>query len=620
MSTWHFRYSIQTKILAFALSLSFISIILMAAFTSYYYTKSAKHDFYTIAQDSTERMNHQLDRYFNQLAQSTYASVAGPLPTNPLLGDNPESGLIQAWLKAGGAFSREQEALVESILTRYIAINYSNILGIVLQSLDHRLVYSQYNALNVRTYLDPPWTKQEISHQLSIVPTFVNTEKMKVAGYPFITLIVPIYDPNTVKLLGNLNIALSVTEIQSILGQSRLGKTGYFFIADEAGNIIYHPNVELVGKSLRDTELSGLDLTKSNDTLEQKGKPMLVSSNRSEIMGWHTVAIVPMEEMASGLTVARNSILLIMSGIILISVLFIPRLVRRLTRPIVQLKNSMSRVERGDLSVRLNVIQGNDEIQQLNGSFNRMTAQLDELIHTVHDLQIKEMQLQLRQKEAQIQALQNQINPHLLYNTLEIIKSIAFIQKVPIIEKMATNLASVYRYTTKIPGSEVELRDELITLKSYLEIIHIRFGKHFQSRIVVDDKYLDCRIIKLSLQPIVENSVKYAVEPKNGKASIIVNAFEEDNDLKIEIADNGNGFPEDVLQHIQEKLRFVEDQPDLFASEESVGIINVHARLMLNYGSSYGLSVVSFPGRGSVVTIKVPKRINESSEIRTNDS
>src|SRR5262249_7404142 len=120
ITKWHYRYSIQTKILLLALSLSLISIIMMAVFSFHYYKASAKTDFYTIAQDSTERINHQLDRYFNQLAQSTYGSVAGPLPTNPLLGDNPESGLIQGWLKSGETFSREQEALVESILTRYI--------------------------------------------------------------------------------------------------------------------------------------------------------------------------------------------------------------------------------------------------------------------------------------------------------------------------------------------------------------------------------------------------------------------------------------------------------------------------------------------------------------------
>ncbi|SDD40940.1 two-component system, sensor histidine kinase YesM [Paenibacillus sp. UNCCL117] len=604
---WHYRFSFKTKILALVLSVSFVSIVLMAAFTSYYYTVSAKKDFYMIAEDSTARINHQLDRYFNQMAQSTYASIAGPLPTNPLLGSNPESGLLQKWLNSGEQFSQTQISLVEGILTKYIALNDSNILGIVLRALDDRLAYSQDS--NLPQSKEAPWIDTPVLERLRVVPYYYNRSSTTATAYPFITLIIPVFNPSTVKIVGNLNVALSISEISNILGQARLGKTGYFFIVDSAGKIIYHPDVQWVGEYLENTALHEIRLSEKYDEVRQDGKKILVSNNHSELTGWNIVAYVPMNEMANGLNVARNSTLMIMTGIIIISLLLTPRVVGLVVHPIRRLSLLMKRVENGDLSVSAEVIPGKDEIQQLNSSFNRMKERLSELIHNIHDLEMKEAYLQLRQRDALIQALQNQINPHLLYNTLEIIKSIAYLEKVPMIEKMATNLASVYRYTSKMPGLEVPLRDELRNLQHYLEIVYIRFGPKFQSRIIVDEKYMDCQIVKLSIQPIAENSVKYAVEPKNGNAVIQIHVFEEQDDLMIELSDNGNGFSEEVLQRIRMSIQAMEGQSGQAAAEESVGIINVHARMVLNYGAPYGVTIRSTQGTGSVVTLRFPKRI-----------
>lgn len=610
---WHYRFSIKTKIIAMVFSVSFLSIVLMGVISSYYYTESAKKDFYMIAQDSAARINHQLDRYFDQLAQSTYTSIAGPLPSNPLLGNNPESGMIQKWLTAGQHFNREQEALVEDILTRYIAMNDSNILGVVLRSSDQRLLYSKDSSLRHPVLSTLPWIDQPISETQQVIPSYFN--RGKVVGYPFITIVIPVHSPETMQLIGNLNIALSITDIQNILGQVQLGRTGYFFIVDGAGEIVYHPDVQFVGRPLEQTALDGIQLTKPNRTIRLDGEKILLTYNRSPETGWNIVAYVPMNEMASGLDVARKTILSITLCLILVSLLSIPRMFHWIIRPIFQLRHLMKRVENGDLSVSAEVIPGKDEVQQLNRSFNQMTRRLDELVHTVHELELKEMQLQLGQKDALIQVLQNQINPHLLYNTLEIIKSIAFIEKVPAIEKMTTNLASVYRYTSKMPGTMVPLREELRNLEHYLDIVHIRFGSKFTSEISVDPTYLDCLIIKLSLQPIVENCVKYAIEPKIGNASITVRAYEESGDLFIDIADDGRGFPTTVLESLHDNMRWIEDSAEPFAGKESIGILNVHARMRLTYGSPYGVCIRSETGKGSVVTLRFPKKDKSKSEI-----
>ncbi len=241
-------------------------------------------------------------------------------------------------------------------------------------------------------------------------------------------------------------------------------------------------------------------------------------------------------------------------------------------------------------------------------TFRFHVEQLDEQLNTISNMKLEELHGKLRQREAYIQALQNQINPHLLYNTLDVIKSIALINDDELVVNMVANLADVYRYTAKISDKEVTLQEELAILEKYLEIVRIRFPKKFQSRITVDPKFFDCLLIKLSLQPIVENAVKYAVEPSGGQATIIVSAYTEDNDLIIEIADNGEGIAEAEQAEIFNRLQKIIPGGDLhdYVQSDSLGIANVHARLLLRYGEGYGLHISSFHHRGTVVSLRIP--------------
>jgi len=168
------------------------------------------------------------------------------------------------------------------------------------------------------------------------------------------------------------------------------------------------------------------------------------------------------------------------------------------------------------------------------------------------------------------------------------------LEEVPRIEKIAGNLAAFFRYSARLEPLEVTLREEIDHLRKYLEIIDIRFKQNFQSQIYVNEKFMEVHMVKLSLQPIVENAVKYAVEPMNGNAAILINAYDEGDDLILEVADNGPGIPPDIVDEVLTK------------QSRGYGLRNVQERIRIQYGSPYGITIESEPGCWTRVFVTIP--------------
>jgi two-component system sensor histidine kinase YesM len=542
-----------------------------------------------------------LEIYIGQIARSTYAMNAGVLQYSSILRQENAS-LIQDWLRGDAAMSQENHYMIREVLNKYIAFNYPEIEDIYLMSKDRRVLQTSSSFTDTEL-AKLPWYQRPLNQNLEIYPTFYADHRT----IPLIAVAIPIFDVKNTTLSGRLVLHMNLTEIKNMIGNMRIGDTGYILMVSPDGRIVYHPDEGKLASPIEETELSWLALDKPNSLQTWQGKQYLVSYSISELTGWKTIALVPLKEMATGLQIARISAIVVMGLLILLIMISVPFAANRITRPIIELKKAMEKLQTGDLTVRAPVTPGNDEIQLLSLSFNRMAGRLSELVNTVYKMELKEAQTQLLQKETTIQALQNQINPHLLYNTLDIIKSIAYLEGVPKIEKMAENLGSLYRFTAKLEQSEISLEEELDQLKRYLEIIHIRYTRHFESNVYVDDKYKHARIIKLSIQPIVENAVKYAVEPRNGKAAVMVSAYPEGNDLIIEIADNGSGIDPMTLQNLKERLKMITKQPNHgVKASESLGLTNVHSRLVLYYGQNYGVDIHSFPNQGTVISVRIP--------------
>jgi two-component system sensor histidine kinase YesM len=591
ISRW--KISIKVKMVLAFLSVSVFSVLMLGGFSNYIYSNAEEKEYKNISDEATTRLNYHLDYYFKQLQQSTHSLIS--------------NDLIQKWLTSPD-FTNVDLQNVEKELKSYLAINYSEIQGMFLISKSNPVVSMAQSFAKLDRLTNEPWYGRPLSNNLVIFPTHI--AKYEIAnGRPVVSVFLPIFDKNTIEVIGRLVVDVSLQEFDRSFQSSKLGSSGIFFIVSKENSIVYHPNEEWNGLPMEQTALASLRIPDNQLAAKQRyqGRDYLIASSRSDVTGWRIVSMVPFEEVAVGLSAARFSMRVVLLLITILVILIVPWVTNRFIKPILTLQSLMRQVAKGDLTVQTESITGKDELQQLLHSFNNMVKRLDQLVITNTGLQVKEMKAQLMQKEAFIKALQNQINPHLLYNTLGIIKSMAYLEKVPVIERMARNLADVYRYTAKITEMEVKLEEELGQLRKYLEIIHTRFPKHFKSQCYFNDKFLQHRVVKFILQPIVENAVKYAIEPNGGEGVVIVSAYDEGSDLIIEVADNGPGIEEEVLLRINEQLeRISANVDDNYGQLDSLGISNVHARLVLKYGNNYGVTLTSFAGRGAVVSLRLP--------------
>ncbi len=548
-----------------------------------------------LSSEAAARFNYDIDSYVEQLAESAAPLAAGEQ--------------LQHFLRESAAAKPEETEAIEKELRKYVATNRPEIAGMFLMSKHDKLIsifsyyYSQSNF-----YSNEPWFSLPFGERIELYPTHY-TKYPNQAPFPVFSVILPIFDVETVEVAGHFVLDIMPEKVINKFGETGLGRTGYHFVASSDGIVVYHPNREWIGRSMSETPLDKLQyaLSDTASKVSWEGEEWYVSVNRSNRMNWNIFSIVPSAEMESGLQAVRMSIIWTFVIVSLLILIIVPLLANRFTKRIVVLKNVMAKAATGDLDVRADVNDRPDEIHYLYRGFNQMMDRLQKLVGEVYELQLKEMQLSIRQKEAVIRSLQNQINPHLLYNTLGIIKSMAYLENMPKIEKIARSLADVYRYTARFENEEVTLRDELDIVSKYLEIVRLRFPSSFTSMLSIPDKFLSSPCMKLTLQPIVENAVKYGIEPRGGDGAVIVSAYDEGEDLLVEIADNGKGMPQEQLDELRAMLKQATEEPDKASSGEgSLGLPNVHARLVLRYGREYGVRLDSFVGQGTVVTVRIP--------------
>ncbi|MBR5969619.1 MAG: sensor histidine kinase [Lachnospiraceae bacterium] len=309
--------------------------------------------------------------------------------------------------------------------------------------------------------------------------------------------------------------------------------------------------------------------------------------------GWHLVTVIPHREIAAPGAKLRNNLLLVAVFLVVLALAAAVLISALLTRRIRLLSERMQEVESGRMDVAP-LSPGKDEVGQLIDHFNNMVAHLRELM----DAQVRQgMEI----KNLELKALQAQINPHFLYNTLDTINSFAFEKDSPEIRELVGALATFYRISLSKGSDRIPIRSEIAHARAYVGIQKFRFADQITVYWEIEEEIEDVSIIKIVLQPLIENAMIHGIfEKESSNGTITVRAFREGNDAVLQVTDDGVGMTsEEVAQYFGET-------EEVTTTAGGYGIRNIHARLRLSYGAPYGLSCESEKNKGTTVSVRIP--------------
>ncbi len=390
--------------------------------------------------------------------------------------------------------------------------------------------------------------------------------------------------------LAILKINLPESAITDIFVSNLLNDNSNYFIVDDENQLISSINPLPEKNNFSENLLRPYTALSSDyyyqDINEQE---YVITYCNLKYPSWVLYNLIPLEDLSADITIIRNFTLLSIICSLLICTFIIFFFSIKVFSPLKTLRKAMFQLENENFDVNID-IKGHDEIALLADSFNKMSRKLDALVNEVLAVQIK-------QKEAELKALQMQINPHFLYNTLDMIYWKARMENAPDSASLVKTLSGLFRLTLTSGNAFTSLEKEVQHLRLYIEIQEKRFEGKVSFVLNVQDGLDDLKVVKLTLQPLVENAIKHGVEKNNGEGIIQIEILKEKDLLLYIIQDNGVGADADQVYSYLNKVE---------PNNQGLALNNVHARIQAYFGNEYGLSFETAPGSGMTVRVLQP--------------
>jgi two-component system sensor histidine kinase YesM len=439
------------------------------------------------------------------------------------------------------------------------------------------------------------WYKEAISSPnfRSIEPAFNRSAGGKQNFLIFHRILINIADKTP---LAAISITLNFHEFNRIIRDVSDNADEFIGIFNDENEPIYLSGPDYVGSSYREV----LSLVKDNDgesehSVWENGRTDVVMIDHiSPVNKWKLVKLTPMDSLNKAASNARKINLLIGSGLVVFFIFVVIFVSNAITR---RLKNFSRRIEQlGEGNFELDYeFKGTDEIAHLSRKFNQMVVKINDLIAERYEIKINE-------RNARLRALEAQINPHFLYNSLQAISTEAIVNDMESIHLMVDALASSLRYCIK-EGETVRVADELEHIHNYLVLQNARFGSRLNVAFEVSDDVRECLILKMSLQILLENAIEHALEQMSEPIHITIQARLLNERLILKVADDGPGIKPERLEEILSSFN-----DNYLEYRDEIGLKNLYSRIKLLFGSDAALTIRSEWGQGTEVTIGLPAR------------
>lgn len=391
-----------------------------------------------------------------------------------------------------------------------------------------------------------------------------------------------------------LLIEMAYQGIEEVLDEVTLGNGGYIYLMDSKGEIIWHPKFELIASGrVKENNLVAAGYDDGSREEVFNGTSQTVVTKTVGYTGWKLVGVIKGTGISLNMLKTRLFIVFVILLIIFIVIIINSYISFRVTNPIRELEKSVKALEEGNLDADI-YMGGSYEVQHLGKSVQDMKFRIKGLMQDI----VNEHE---EKRKSEFDSLQAQINPHFLYNTLDIIVWQIENEKQSEAVHTVTALARFFRLSLGKGKNIVTVKDEIDHVKNYLMIQHMRFKNKFDYEFDIAEDVLELPSLKLMLQPLVENAIYHGMEFMDGDGLITIKAWREENELYLSVADNGLGMTEDKVEMI-----LTGKSSSGNGRGSGIGVKNVNERIKLYFGEAYGLTIDSEPDEGTKVTIHLP--------------
>ena len=398
---------------------------------------------------------------------------------------------------------------------------------------------------------------------------------------------------------GVLLVDMNYSAIEQVFDKANEQNSGYVYLMDRNGEIIYHPKQKAIYSGMmKENNRMAASYEDGTHIENFMGEERAVVVKTIGYTGWKIVNVTPTSKLFRNaihigffmVMICTVTIFLILFGNIFIS--------DRVTEPLRNLEESIRYLEEGHLEDEHIYIGGSHEIRHLGQTITLMVKRMKDLM----DKMVREQE---DKRKSELDALQSQINPHFLYNTLDSVVWMVECEQYREAISMVKALAKLFRISLSKGNSIITIEDELTHAQNYMSIQQMRYRNKFCVKIDVEPAIRDCITIKLIVQPILENAIYHGMEFMDGEGEITVHGYEKDGDIYIEVSDNGMGIPEETIESL------LTDKSRARGKGSGIGLWNVNQRIALYFKGDYGLSIKSELDEGTTVTIHLPKILYE---------
>lgn len=577
-----FFLPLRAKLIFIFLGLIVMPFLISGFITYKKYTKSIEDSLRRYSEQLTAQISMNMDNYFQEVDRLTllpfYETKIITILNNHVSVENKED------------YIPSNESLTMRLFLSSISYNRPEIRGMFIIANDGAI----FSSLDETSYMnfkgDSHWLLNSVEQgrEIIILPPHLPDCYSNNSGRVF-SVIRAIRDPYDSRFLGIIKIDLTQKMFDKAIFTSNAVKNSKLYITDERGNIFY-PEKEL-GQNFS---------ISTTQRVKMEGINYIVSGKTSDYTNLSITGLVDERELKKDAIALIDSTLIISIISIFMAILIAFFFSNNIVTPLQHLKKKMKKVQAGNFEERAEIYR-RDEIGSLAEGFNVMVSKINRLVKEVYEAR-------LRERDAELSALQSQINPHFLYNTFELVNMIAIENRQFEISDIISSLGRLLRYTVDKKERPVVLKEEIRFIKAYLRIFSIRYGERLQTRIIVDPSLEYCLIPKLIIQPLVENAIQHGIKENTGE--ITIEAKGDSEYLYISVTDNGVGIHEEQSRVLKEKIygeeSSHEDMEAFGAKKRGYALRNIHQRLKILYGEEYGLAIDNTLEKGCKFTVKMP--------------